>query len=229
MTTDVLTDAQIDQFLLDAESRLREKAGQVLPTNDEDEVSISTGQASVKHRNPLPRLQHGLDRTSYLKDKGGVMQTDIQALIRPWSAHAPLSTDLRSLEAPKRTSKINDQLNAGPEWFGLPKTDLTPQLKRDLQLIEMRSVLDPHRHYKKNNRKGKIPTFSQTGTVIEGPTEFYSSRINKKDRMKNFVEEAMATENKTGRFKRKYAEIQQKTTSGKKDHYKKLMAKRKKP
>lgn len=110
----------------------------------------------------------------------------------------------------------------------MPKTVLTPQLKRDLQLIEMRSVLDPHRHYKKNNRKGKIPTFSQTGTVIEGPTEFFSARINKKDRSKNFVEEAMVAEKATGRFKRKYDEVQAAKTSGKKAHYQKLMAKRKK-
>lgn len=108
----------------------------------------------------------------------------------------------------------------------MPKTSLTPQLKRDLQLIELRSVLDPHRHYKKNNRKGKIPTFSHTGTVIEGPTEFFSARINKKERAKNFVEETMTTERATGRFKRKYDEIQQAKTSGKKAHYKKLMAKR---
>ncbi len=110
----------------------------------------------------------------------------------------------------------------------MPKTTLTPQLKRDLQLIEMRSVLDPHRHYKKNNRKGKVPTFSQTGTVIEGPTEFFSARINKKERSKNFVEEAMATEEATGRFKRKYGEIQESKMSGKMAHYKKLMTKRQK-
>ena len=126
------------------------------------------------------------------------------------------------------TGEQNDQTSAGPEWFDMPKTTLTPQLKRDLQLIEMRSVLDPHRHYKKNNRKGKIPTFSQTGTVIEGPTEFFSARIDKKERSKNFVEEAMTTEEATGRFKRKYDEIQEAKTSGKKAHYKKLMTKRKK-
>lgn len=122
----------------------------------------------------------------------------------------------------------NDQLTAGPAWFDMPKTVVTDQLKRDLQLLEMRSVLDPHRHYKKDSRKGKVPTFSQVGTVIEGPTEWYSGRINKKDRAKNFVEEAMTTERDNGRFKRKYAEIQDKKTSGKKAHYKKLMAKRKK-
>ena len=92
----------------------------------------------------------------------------------------------------------------------------------------MRPVLDAHRHWKKDSRKGKVPTFSQVGTVIEGPTEWYSSRINKKDRAKNFVEEAMAVERDNGRFKRKYGEIQEAKMSGKKTHYKKLMAKRKK-
>ena len=98
----------------------------------------------------------------------------------------------------------------------MPKTELTSALKRDLQLIELRNVLDPHRHYKKNTRKGKIPTFSQAGTVVEGPTEWYSGRINKKDRSKNFVEEEMRNEQATGRFKRKYNEIQSTKTSGKK-------------
>jgi hypothetical protein len=111
----------------------------------------------------------------------------------------------------------------------MPLTNVTPGLKRDLQLLQMRSVLDPHRHYKKtSSKKSKIPQFSQVGTIIEGPTEFYSSRINKKDRAKNFVEEAMVGEQSNGRFKRKYNEIQDAKTSGKKAHYKKLMAKRKK-
>ena len=110
----------------------------------------------------------------------------------------------------------------------MPKTEITTSLKRDLQLIEMRNVLDPHRHYKKNNRKGKLPTFSQIGTVVQGPTEWFSGRINRKDRSKTFAEEEMRNEAATGRFKRKYNEIQESKTSGKKAHYKKLMAKRKK-
>lgn len=90
----------------------------------------------------------------------------------------------------------------------------------------MRSVLDPHRHYKKTS-KSNIPQYSQTGTVVEGPTEFFSARINRKDRSKNFVEEAIATERNSGKFKRKYDDIQQNKTSGKKGHYKALMKKRK--
>ena len=91
----------------------------------------------------------------------------------------------------------------------------------------MRSVLDPHRHWKKDNRKAKVPTFSHVGTVIEGSTEWYSSRINKKDRAKNFVEENIAAENENGRLKRKYDDLQAAKMSGKKAHYKGLMVKRK--
>jgi hypothetical protein len=39
----------------------------------------------------------------------------------------------------------DDELSAGSDWFNLPKTVVTPQLKRDFQMLELRSVLDPHR------------------------------------------------------------------------------------
>jgi hypothetical protein len=73
----------------------------------------------------------------------------------------------------------------------------------------------------------KVPEYSQIGTIIEGATEFYSGRIENKKRKKTFVEEVLAGERETGQFKRKYAELQTKKTSGKKAHYKALQAKRK--
>lgn len=90
----------------------------------------------------------------------------------------------------------------------------------------MRNVLDPHRHYRKDSSKGKIPEYSQVGTVIEGPTEFFSSRIVKKDRKKSFLDEVAADQKNKERFKNKYNEIQDKKRSGKKEHYKKVMKKR---
>lgn len=91
----------------------------------------------------------------------------------------------------------------------------------------MRSVLDPHRHYKKDKKLGQAE-YSQIGEIIEGPTEFFSGRINKKDRKRTFVEEVLAGEMESGRFKRKYSEIQTSKTSGKKAFYKALKAKRSK-
>jgi hypothetical protein len=64
------------------------------------------------------------------------------------------------------------------------------------------------------------------GTIIEGPTEFFSARLTKRERKKNFVAEALAGEAETGRFKRKYSEIQDAKTSGKKAYYKAVLAKR---
>jgi hypothetical protein len=72
-----------------------------------------------------------------------------------------------------------------------------------------------------------MPEFSQVGTIIEGPTEYHSGRLQNKDRKKTFVEEVIAGEAQTGRFKKKYNEIQSSKTSGKKAYYKALKAKRK--
>ncbi|KKK25077.1 hypothetical protein ARAM_003142 [Aspergillus rambellii] len=120
-----------------------------------------------------------------------------------------------------------DKPTAGSDWFDLPKTEFTPELRRDLQLLRMRSILDPKRHYKKESAKAQPPKYSQVGTIIEGATEFFSGRITKRDRKKTFVEEALAAENLTGRFKTKYKDIQSSKTSGKKSFYKGLQAKRK--
>jgi hypothetical protein len=110
----------------------------------------------------------------------------------------------------------------------MPKTELTPELRRDLQLLKMRSVLDPHRHYKKDNKRDDVPAFSQVGTIIEGPTEFFSSRLKNKERKQTMLEEVVAQEQASGRFKRKYEDIQTSKQSGKKNFYKALKAKRSK-
>lgn len=91
----------------------------------------------------------------------------------------------------------------------------------------MRNVLDPHRHYKKDGGKMQAPEYSQVGTIVEGPTEFFSGRVENKQRKKNFVEEVLAGEQETGRFKRKYGEVQNRKGSGKKAFYKALKAQRK--
>jgi hypothetical protein len=108
----------------------------------------------------------------------------------------------------------------------MPRTELTPELRRDFQLLGMRSVLDPKRHYKKENRRNKIPEYSQVGTVIEGPTEHISGRLTNKERKRTFVEEVVAGETAAGRFKAKYDDIQKAKTSGRRGHYKVMKAKR---
>lgn len=81
----------------------------------------------------------------------------------------------------KKTTETSDE-----RWFNMKQPEMTPEIKRDLQIIKQRSALDPKRHYKKD--KWEIPKFFQMGTIIEGNTEFYSSRLKRKERGKTMVE-----------------------------------------
>ncbi|KAF3564893.1 hypothetical protein DY000_02017702 [Brassica cretica] len=35
------------------------------------------------------------------------------------------------------------------DWFDMPAPTMTPELKRDLQLLKLRDVMDPKTHYKR--------------------------------------------------------------------------------
>ena len=118
------------------------------------------------------------------------------------------------------------QATAGPDWFDLPKTNMTKELKRDLQLLHMRNVLDPKRHFKKENKKVTSPEFSQLGTIVEGPTEFFCARVPRKQRTRTLTAELLADQSVKNRFKSKYGELQglksaSKKTSSKSRRHKK--------
>jgi hypothetical protein len=48
----------------------------------------------------------------------------------------------------------------GSNWFNIPATELTDELKNDLEILRMRSVLDPKHFYKKNDLK-VLPKYFQ--------------------------------------------------------------------
>ena len=99
-------------------------------------------------------------------------------------------------------------------------------MKRDLQLLKVRGVLDPKRHYKTDTSKTLVPEFSQVGTIVEGPTEYFSSRMPNKLRKRTLVEEILRDQHSTGHFVKKYKDIQASKTSGKKAFYRNLKEKR---
>ena len=110
----------------------------------------------------------------------------------------------------------------------MPKTNLTPQLKKDLQLLRMRGVLDPKQHWRKDTRKDFVPTFSQVGTIVEGPTEYYSARLTRKERKQTIVEEVLGSMQADAKFKTRYNDIQTRKMSGKKGFYRKMVAQHRK-
>lgn len=121
---------------------------------------------------------------------------------------------------------FQEKPTAGSGWSDLPRTTLSSELRSDLKFLELRNVLDPHRHYRSDNLRALAPKFSQIGQIIEGPTEYFSSRLPNKERKRTLFEDVLAKEKSTGRFKKKYNEIQASKTSGKKAYYKDLKWKR---
>ncbi|KAL1960014.1 hypothetical protein VTO42DRAFT_682 [Malbranchea cinnamomea] len=217
---EILSDEQIQALLQEAETRLRGST----TSEDSDKQVVSLDAVSESYTGPkIPRLNSDKTLKPYVREVNGVATID-KAKTVPEKIKK-LSETIRTVEK-QEPKKSKEKPTAGPQWFHLPKTVMTPELKRDLQILRMRSVLDPKRHYKKESGKAKPPAYSQVGTIIEGPTEFFSARIPKKERKKTFVEEVLAVEAEHGRFKRKYGEIQAAKTSGKKAYYKAKQAKR---
>lgn len=126
----------------------------------------------------------------------------------------------------KAAKKAEKESTAGAKWFNMPRTELTPSLRRDWQLLQMRSVLDPKRHYKKET--APIPKYFQTGTIVEGNTEFFSARLTRKERKQTIADELLADDKAKDYFKRKYAEIQTQKQSGRSKHFKKVKEMRQK-
>lgn len=87
-------------------------------------------------------------------------------------------------------------------------------------------VLDPKRHYKNNTTNSLVPQYSQVGTIIEGPTEFYSARLSRKERHNTLVDEVLARERSGGNLKTRYTDVQIRKSSGRRAFYKKLASRR---
>lgn len=126
----------------------------------------------------------------------------------------------------KKQKKKTKEESAGPMWFNLPATQLTPEIEQDMKVIKMRNILDRKRHYKKNDSSA-LPKYFQIGTVVEGSADFYTSRIPKRQRKSNLIDELLSDAEFRRYNKKKYLEIQAAKQSGKKGFHKKKTNKRK--
>ncbi|XP_045103605.1 uncharacterized protein LOC123499557 [Portunus trituberculatus] len=105
----------------------------------------------------------------------------------------------------KEMRKKESEKTKGPGWFNMKAPELTEEAKRDLEVLQMRSVLDPKRHYK--NDMKVLPKYFQLAEVVDSPVDFYSSRVPKKHRKRTMAEEIMHDEEALRYQKKKYTEI----------------------
>lgn len=112
---------------------------------------------------------------------------------------------------PRKVNKlIRKQVKdtAGKNWFHMPAPTITPELKKDLQLLKLRSAIDPKRHYKKGESKS-LPKYFQVGTVVESPLDFFSSRLAKRERKASLADELLSNTTLGVYRKRKVREIEE--------------------
>lgn len=125
-----------------------------------------------------------------------------------------------SSEISKRKLLLNKRKEraktTGESWFNMRAPPMTPEIRHDLEVLQMRSALDPKHFYKKNDLK-VIPKYFHIGKVIDSPVDYYSDRLTKKERKKTIVDELMSDAQFSKYNKRKYKEI---IDEKKKLHYK---------
>ncbi|XP_041474283.1 deoxynucleotidyltransferase terminal-interacting protein 2-like [Lytechinus variegatus] len=129
----------------------------------------------------------------------------------------PYKVGIRQL---KKQRKKERESTKGDGWFDMKAPEMTEELRNDLKIIKMRSILDPKRFYKGNDMPA-IPKFVQVGTVVDSPVDFYHSRVPKKQRKQTLVDELLADSDTRRYNKRKYIELQEKINSipkGQKKH-----------
>jgi Fcf2 pre-rRNA processing len=100
----------------------------------------------------------------------------------------------KSVTTPSAAAPIVTTTTAGAAWFDMRPTEMTDELKYDVAVIRNRSALDPKRFYKSmdwKKKQGSSPMI-QVGTVIEGSSEFYSSRLTQAQRRTNVTDELLA-------------------------------------
>ncbi|KAK0738582.1 hypothetical protein B0T18DRAFT_441269 [Schizothecium vesticola] len=121
----------------------------------------------------------------------------------PTAAVSEEKTEKLSVRVPQPAKKKAPKDNAGSDWYNLPKTDLTPELRRDLQVLKMRDVVAAGKQFfRKDNRKDSVPEYCQVGTIIAGATDGSNNRLTRKERKRTIVEEVLSTAN-TSKFKSK--------------------------
>jgi hypothetical protein len=102
------------------------------------------------------------------------------------------SSEVPSYEVAEKKLKKQRALERGKtkgkDWFNMPVGDLTEEAKNDLSIIKMRSGLHKDRFYKGND-SDNLPKFFQMGSIVDDPTDYYSTRVPKKQQKKTILEE----------------------------------------
>lgn len=99
-------------------------------------------------------------------------------------------------------------------------------LAQDVKVVQMRQVLDQHRHYKKEKNALKHLSSLERGVIIAGRTDSVKTRLPKAERSISVTKGIISDHSAVAAFKKRYTILQLRKSSGKKAFYKKLRERR---
>ncbi|XP_078045038.1 uncharacterized protein LOC144474234 [Augochlora pura] len=204
----------IEKNLIEDDAAKKKECRDVTKDIDLDEFETDMGWSRPKKGQRKKTTKTPVHLT---KNKSTVEVALEKTLIKPGfeqlESVPPYEMSKKKLQALRRKERAKTK---GEHWFNMRAPEMTPEVKHDLQVLQMRSVLDPKHFYKKNDLK-VLPKYFQIGKVVDSPVDYYSSRLSKKERKKTIVDELMADAEFSKYNKRKYKEI---IDERKKRHYK---------
>lgn len=180
--------------------------------DDSGAESMTHGTSSRSNNAPIPKKARYLKGTNQIKelavtDVAGLMKSAVMTpAIEKQENLATLSMTDRKI---KELNKKERSKTKGKNWFNLPAQEMTEDVKNELELIRMRSVLDPKHFYKRSEMK-TLPKYFQIGKVVESPLDYYNERGTKKTKAKTLVDELLEDAKFQKYNKRKYAEALEK-------------------
>ena len=155
-------------------------------------------------------LRSGVEDTDlYLKSEGDLIVCKKTNKTRENDSSGAALSDFTPHVGKKKLKKLKRaerEKTKGADWYNMPAPELTEERKNDLELLQMRNVLDPKRFYKKNKSEN-LPKYFQIGTVVDNASDFYTDRVTKKDRKQTMVDELLADAEFKKYQKRKYVQI----------------------
>ncbi|EQL03870.1 hypothetical protein G6O67_005675 [Ophiocordyceps sinensis] len=185
-------------------------------------TGIFDGQVDELLREAEKRLRESPAALPRLGPSGSTTNEIPSVDQKPTATRTPLAVRRPQATASRPGSKKD---TAGPNWFNLPKTLLTPELRRDWQILRMRGLLDPKHH--KKAIPSAPPAYSQVGEIVPGPADPRGARLTRRERRRTIFEQVAATHN-ADKLTGKYAGIQRGKSSGKKAFYQGVVASRRK-
>lgn len=110
-------------------------------------------------------------------------------------------------------------------YFDFQSTELTDAVRHDLEVLRMRTFINPKKHYKGSDHKWN-PNQFQVGTVVLPAHEYYSQGGSKRELRKGALDSLKGDTAMLAYTKRKFMETQASTQAGGKKAYKSKMKKR---